>query len=152
MDIGVYTLTWADLFLPKKPTQVNAQAVWTETGVDALTTVLLKYDQDACAMLSTGINAWQKDTGVVWGEKGYIELPTFWRPDRAVLTTDHGTELMEHPLHKDCGFHIEIEHVHDCLDHGLLESPVITFEASCRVAELTDRIRREIGLHFPCEP
>ena len=43
----------------------------------------------------------------------------------------------------------EANHVRDCLVKGLKESPVLTFAKMTQVAEISDEIRKQLGVSFP---
>ncbi len=150
MDVGVYPLSYADMCYDQPPEQIAALADFTPTGVDALSNYLLTYPGGGSAMLSGGISCYQRDTAFLWGDQGSIEVPDFWHPTRAVLTTSQGSEVYESPVVNE-GFQYEIEHVHQCLDQGLTQSPVMSFDVSRRVLAICDTIRQQLGLRFPFE-
>ncbi len=150
MDVGVYPISYADMCYGQPPERIAALADFTPTGVDALSNYLLLYPSGGSAMLSGGISCYQRDTALLWGDQGSIEVPDFWHPSRAILTTDQGDEVYESPVANE-GFQYEIEHVHQCLDQGLTQSPVMSLDVSRRVLAVCDAIRAQIGLRFPFE-
>ena len=150
MDVGVYPISYADMCYGCAPERIAALADLAPTGVDALSNYLLAYPGGGSAMLSGGISCYQRDTALLWGDEGSIEVPDFWHPSRAVLTTSQGSETYESPVANE-GFQYEIEHVHHCLDQGLTQSPVMGFDVSHRVLAICDAIRQQIGLRFPFE-
>ena len=79
-----------------------------------------------CAKNST--QAVLDNTCRIFGENGYLELPEYWKA-RKVLIHIHGkTETLEFPCPHELVY--EAEHIADCLEQGLLNSPVITEELS----------------------
>ncbi len=150
MDVGVYPISYADMCYGQAPERIAALADFAPTGVDALSNYLLTYPEGGSAMLSGGISCYQRDTALLWGDAGSIEVPDFWHPSRAILTTDQGSEVYESPVANE-GFQYEIEHVHHCLDQGLTQSPVMSLDVSRRVLAICDAIRQQIGLRFPFE-
>lgn len=46
------------------------------------------------------------------------------------------------------GYQYEAQHVMDCLDKGLIESPEMTWKLSLDLMELLDRIRIDAGIFF----
>ena len=150
MDVGVYPISYADMCYDAAPEAVAALADKAVTGVDSLSNYLLRYPGGGCALLSSAVSCYQKDTAVLWGEKGSIEIPSFWHPDRAILTVNGKSEVFESPVANE-GFQYEIEHVHACLDQGLTQSPVMTHAVSQRVMAVCDEIRRQIDLVYPFE-
>ena len=47
------------------------------------------------------------------------------------------------------GYYREAEHVMDCLDSNLIESPILPLSFSLSLIELLDEIRKETGIIFP---
>lgn len=79
--------------------------------------------------------------GYLYGEKGYIELPDYWKARRAVLNFK-GQDPIE--LTCPCEFELryELEHALACIRKGLSESPVMTEEMSVRAMETLDALHR----------
>ncbi len=64
----------------------------------------------------------------IFGEKGYIELPNYWKAQKVIFHIDGKEEILEFPCQYELSY--EAEHIADCLEKGLLSSPVITKELS----------------------
>ena len=47
------------------------------------------------------------------------------------------------------GYQYEAEHVMQCLDQGLIESPLMNWEISLNLMKILDRIRIDAGIFFP---
>ena len=47
------------------------------------------------------------------------------------------------------GYQYEAQHVMECLDAGLIESPKMTWEISQQLMGILDRIRIDAGIFFP---
>jgi predicted dehydrogenase len=60
----------------------------------------------------------------IFGEKGYIELPNYWKAQSVSFHIGGKTETLEFPCRHELVY--EAEHIADCLNKGLLTSPVIT--------------------------
>ena len=70
-------------------------------------------------------------TGWLYGEKGSIELPDYWKARRAIL---HFPGQEPVTLDYPCDFELryELEHALACIRLGLTESPIMTEEMSIR--------------------
>ena len=65
----------------------------------------------------------------IFGEKGYLELPNYWKAQKLCIHTDGQTQVLEFPCQHELMY--EAVHIQECIDQGLLSSPVITKELSC---------------------
>lgn len=79
--------------------------------------------------------------GYLYGEKGYVELPDYWKARQAILHFK-GQEpiVLDYP----CDFELryELEHALSCIRAGLTESPVMTEEMSVRAIKTLDALHR----------
>ena len=74
---------------------------------------------------------------VIFGEKGFVEIPEYWKARKATFHIAGKTpETVEFPcIHELC---YEASHIADCLQKGLITSPVVTEEISVKgIAALT---------------
>ena len=79
-----------------------------------------------CAKNSTG--AVLDNTCRIFGEKGYVELPEYWKARKVLIHMDGKTEALEFPCRHELVY--EAAHIAECLEKGLLTSPVITEDLS----------------------
>ena len=75
-----------------------------------------------CAKNST--RAVLDNTCRIFGEKGFIELPNYWKARKAIFHIGNKTETLEYPCEHELVY--EVAHIADCMERGLLNSPVIT--------------------------
>lgn len=65
----------------------------------------------------------------IFGTKGYVEIPEYWKARKAVFRFFDGSEeTVEYPCRHELQY--EVEHIRDCLNQGLRTSPVVTEEIS----------------------
>ena len=64
----------------------------------------------------------------IFGEKGSIELPNYWKARQVICRIDGKVETLEFPCEHELSY--EAAHIAQCLEKGLLNSPVITEELS----------------------
>ena len=83
-----------------------------------------------------------KDGAVFYGDRGRAELPDYWKARRAVFVGRDGqTETAEFPCEHELIY--EVRHIADCLNRGLLQSPVVTGEFSTRAIRTLEQIRAD---------
>ena len=97
------------------------------------------------------------DTAYIYGTKGYMVIPQFWKPWQLQLTVGDKTEVIEKPVPQkiagmeDEGYQFEIAHVNQCIRDGIKESPVMTWEETTSILKQCDRLRKQWNLKYPQE-
>lgn len=77
----------------------------------------------------------------IFGEKGYLELPNYWKAQKVIFHIDGKEETIEFPCQYELSY--EAEHIADCLNRGLLNSPVITKELSLSGIEAIEKVKQQ---------
>lgn len=75
----------------------------------------------------------------IFGEKGWVELPNYWKARKAIFHVDGKEEILEFPCEHELVY--EAEHIADCMKKGLLNSPVITEEISLEGIRAIEKIK-----------
>lgn len=65
----------------------------------------------------------------IFGTKGYLELPNYWKAGKVIFYIDGKEEILEFPCQYELMY--EAKHIADCMEKGLLTSPVVTEKLSC---------------------
>lgn len=60
----------------------------------------------------------------IFGENGYIELPNYWKAQKVIFHINGNTWEEAFPCQYELVY--EVNHIAQCLEQGLLTSPVIT--------------------------
>jgi predicted dehydrogenase len=152
LDLGIYPVSFASLVLGT-PTSVTAVADFTETGVDAQTSILLRYATGAHAVLNTTLGAKTPTTATINGTEARIELATsFYRPTtfQVISPTGEVIETWDEPEVGN-GLRHQAAEVGRCLEAGQLESTVMPLAESVTIMETMDEVRRQVGLQYPFE-
>lgn len=69
------------------------------------------------------------NTARLYGEKGYVEIPEYWKARKAVFhIKGQDAEIVEFPCEHELVY--EVSHIRDCIEKGLLTSPVVTEKLS----------------------
>lgn len=148
LDLGVYSLFAADLFLKGAPEVINTTMRPASTGVDGYMTAHLRYENGE-AFISSGFERDGNYT-VIEGTRGAIVVPDWCFAHSAYLF--RGGELAE-SFCEPCpnGMNWEAAHVVECIEKGLTVSPVYPPEMTVRALSCCDRLREEWGLSYPGE-
>jgi predicted dehydrogenase len=151
LDIGIYSLTFAWLFLGA-PRSILATGNLSERGIDLSCATLLDYENGATASLTCTMLAFTPGRAMVAGTLGNIELPRrFHRPTEYTVTvpgsptspSTYAVEVLGN------GYVHEIEEVQRCLREGLTESPLVPLDDTVALLRQMDLIRAQIGSSLP---
>ncbi len=64
----------------------------------------------------------------IFGTKGYLELPNYWKAQKVIFHIGGKEECLEFPCEYELMY--EAKHIADCMEKGLLTSPVVTEKLS----------------------
>lgn len=142
LDMGIYTVAMAWLFLKEDPTKYNVHVTKAPSGVDYDVNMQLIYT-DAVANLHSSFQAKLNNHSYIIGEKGYIDIPDFWKASDCYLFEEE--KIIDHfkDERKGMGFEFEIEAAADDYRKGKLTSDIMPPEYSLKLqqhmAEITKR-------------
>lgn len=151
LDLGVYPVAFSTYFMNKKPDSITASGVLTATGVDERTGAILQYGDVTASIFNSMVNI-MTNKGMLYGEKGYIEIPDFYKATTALLYDDfhHLLEKFEDDRTTK-GYNYEIQHATDAILQGKTESEIMPHFRSYEIQEIMTEVRRQIGLVYPGE-
>ncbi|TNM69087.1 Gfo/Idh/MocA family oxidoreductase [Streptomyces sp. NP160] len=151
LDTGVYPVSFAQGVFGGSPRAVHAVGVLAENGVDAEASLLLDWGGGRTARLGSTLLAHAGGAGTITGTKGRIEVAgPLHKPARLQVWADGAgrddepSEVVERPV-TGRGYVHMVEHVHECLAAGLVESPVMPMTDSVAVAEVLDAALDQLG-------
>ena len=150
LDVGVYGLHFASMFLGKEPGKVQA-AAHVQDGVDLHTQMSLQYENGAMASITSAIGLQKPETAYVYGTKGYLKFPTYYGAQGFYLCKDGEETYVSKPSLGE-GFEEEILEVCSCIREGKCQSDILPVEESIRIIRLMDEVRRQIGVRYPFDP
>jgi hypothetical protein len=151
LDLGIYPISFAHMVLGI-PTSITANAVLTEKGVDAQTSIILNYPQGAQALLNTSMIVQTPCTAVIAGLDGYLEVDrTFYNPTSIRVTLYDGT-VTEYPnTYIGHGLREQAAEFARVVKSGEKESPILRAADTVAIMEIMDSVRALIGLKYPNE-
>jgi predicted dehydrogenase len=125
-------------------------AQFTKTQVDETTVMHLNYNNGAIAQLISSTKSPTAHGAHIYGTKGRIYLPCFWKARKAKLITPL-KEISYEDTRDALGYNYEIEEMNELIKKDAKESNTITYASSLRNLETLDRIREKIKLKYPFE-
>ncbi len=147
LDIGIYPI-FRSLMLLGKPTSIKTMANIRSTGVEDSISMLFGYKNGAMAVLTSSFESSCKNETELCFEHGFIKF--IREPEFPILIEKNGIQEEIHfEQPKGMGYELEAVHVMECLDQGLIESPVLPLSVSRELMEIMDAVRKDAGIVFP---
>lgn len=151
LDLGIYPITFANLFLGTPDTMDADVTIYEKTGIDLGEEIVFTY-ADAQAILYASLGENREVKGMIEGEDGHIEVPGFFYAEKALVYDKDGTLLktIDRP-HEVNGFEYEILETVRCINEGRLESPLMPHRTTVDILNQMDTLRKRWGLAYPQE-
>ncbi len=153
LDLSVYTLNFASMFLGNDIARINASCVMTDTGVDGQDSIFIEYRDGRMAHLFSTIYAQPTRTGYIYGRDGFIEVHNINNPDviRLWKIADRTPVLQEEIFvpEKITGYEYEVLACEKAIRSGAIECPEMPHSETIEIMRQMDEIRRQFGLVFP---
>ncbi|MBE7698747.1 Gfo/Idh/MocA family oxidoreductase [Oerskovia sp. Sa1BUA8] len=150
LDIGVYPLAFA-MDLLGVPDAVTAVGLLAPTGVDAQSTVVLRYGDRATATLSSSVLARSATSLVVAGTGGRIEVADRFMVPTAFSVVWADGARREYDGFVPAGKQYEAAEVARCVAAGVPESPRMTWQDTLDLMRVMDAARAQLGVVYPGE-
>ena len=170
LDLGIYSLTFADIFLTDPEickvgrdatgencvanhiVQTKTKCVKFHTGVDATDWIDLVYTNGQVAHLKTSMVAPLHNEGVIYGTEGFIRVQNLNDMVEIQLFDVTGTlvESVKPPRIENC-YEYEVLGCKAALEMGLKECPEMPHTKTMQIMTQMDSLRAQWGVSFPFE-
>ena len=80
-----------------------------------------------------------KNGACIYGEKGYAELPDYWKARKVIFCDHKETQVQEYPCDHELVY--EVRHIAQCFRKGLTESPVVTGDFSASAIRVLEQMK-----------
>ena len=150
LDLGCYTTHAVEmLFDEEKPLKILTSGT-IEGGIDTQSSIILEYKDHKTVTMMLAFRSYMTRHFTVNGTVGRMEaiFPTCANAKVTMLTGESESIAEEQP---ENNHKAEIEHVVECLNNGLTNSPICPIESTIQVMEILDECRKQWGLVYPCE-
>ena len=152
LDIGVYGINFALMHFGTDIDRVESSVQMTETGVDAMETITIFYQDGRMAVLTHSIYARSDRKGIIHGDKGYMVVENINNPQSVSVfdTEDHLLARYDVPEQIN-GYEYQFAECARALKAGRTESWSMPLEDSVYVMEFMDSLRKQWGMVYPQE-
>lgn len=141
-DMGIYPIAIAQLFLGKKRKNLVVKSLPSQTGVDIDTVMLFDYGEET-AYLQSSFRCKLQNHAYIIGEKGYIDLPDFWRARECHLHIHEKIVDSFYDQREGNGYEFEITSASNDLLTERKESSVVTHEVSLELQKTLEEVRNQ---------
>ncbi|MBA3232998.1 MAG: Gfo/Idh/MocA family oxidoreductase [Propionibacteriales bacterium] len=148
LDIGIYPLTFAWLFLGE-PVAITSAGTLSDRGIDLACSSVLSYADQSTATLSCTTLAATPGRAYVAGTRGRLELGPSFQTSRSFTVVSDAAEQSYSFEVRGLGYVHEIEEVHRCLREGRTESSLVPLDDTVAVMHQMDLIRHQVGSSLP---
>lgn len=146
LDVGVYGLHFASIFLGDDPLEICSLAK-IGYDVDLHMNVLLKYKNGAIANISSSIELSKPEDAYIYGTKGYIRIPAFYGANEFFVNANGEEAHIEKYAIGD-GFEEEIYEACRCIRENKTQSDILPIDKSIRILRQMDYIRKQNGIRY----
>lgn len=144
-DLGCYNISLILTMLEEEPTNVIANARFTDKQIDEFTMAYLDFPSGCKASIIAGMCSTQRsDYYIIHGSEGMIEAPIPFNADGTVRYYIHKNgKKREITVEVPNNYKLEVEQLTNCILNG--DKPHVSHELSLRIARTMDRILKCIG-------
>ena len=152
LDLGVYSINFALQIFKSQVKQIRSDAVMSDLGVDQMNGITLTFEDGKIAVLHSNMMACMRNRGVVYGDKGYIEIYELNNP-RTIRVFNEKKELTaSYPAPEQVnGYEYEVLSCVKAIKAGQVECTEMPHSETLRLMNILDEVRRQWDFVLPCE-
>lgn len=155
LDLTVYALNFAAMFMGTDIKKISASMVPTGTGVDGQDSVMIDYGGGKMASLFATIYTVTDRSGFIYGREGFIQAHDIFNPEKITVC---GVKGYKHFVRKEIsvpeqitGYEYEILACRRAIADGRTECAEMPHAETLAIMEQLDEIRQQFGIVFPFE-
>ena len=139
---ATYTIEYIQFLFDHPRLTIDGTSIKCPTGADEICNFQLVVNDSILVSSTIAMNVPLNNEAVFYGDKGQIRVPDYWKSNQLDLRLYDGTtEHFDFPFESE--FVYEVNHINDCLNNHLLQSPVMpstkTIETIQLVASLYEK-------------
>ncbi|WP_226035433.1 Gfo/Idh/MocA family protein [Aquibacillus saliphilus] len=149
MDIGIYCI-YPMVALFGKPTELKANALMLDSGVDGQGSVIFDYENmNGAVMFSKIANSYIQSE--IQGEKGSIIIDSISKPTNVEIKYKDGSSENITQNQKSNTMYYEAKEFIELITNNQTESLVNSYENSLHTAMVLEEARKQMGVVFPAD-
>lgn len=156
LDMGIYPISFACYLLGEIPLEIKSMTRFSDKGVDETSIYLFCFPNGCLSTISASYNLNMKTEAMIYGSKGYIEVPDFYSGHNFTIFMHDGTNDIKDKVERVensniNGFIYQVEEVYRCISEGRIESPLMALDETNAIMKVMDTMRKEWGFRYPFE-
>ena len=152
LDIGVYGLNFALMHFGNDIASIGSAVQMTDTGVDAMETITIFYNDGRMAVLTHSIYARSDRKGIIHGDKGYIVVENINDPQSVTVYDLQDREIARYDVPEQIsGYEYEFLEAKRCIAEGKTQADSMPMAETIYVMDIMDDLRRQWGMVYPQE-
>lgn len=136
---AAYTIELLQFLWNNPKMEISGTYLPCPEGADEICNFQLKLNDSILVSSTIAMNVALKNEAVIYGEKGYIEIPNYWKANGFTLHL-HDQEPIRYDFPYTSEFVYEVEHIHKCISKGLLQSPIIGETQTMNTVQLVEEL------------
>ena len=156
LDLTVYPLHFSSMILGDDIASLEASCCKTSTGMDGQDFITIRYKDGKIATMFTSIYTLTDRRGMIYGDKGFIEVQNINNPEKIFLYSNDKNGGMR-PLRiidvppQITGYEYEVLACIKAIENGWTECPEMPHAQTLEIMRQMDEIRADFGIKFPIE-
>ncbi|MFI3213423.1 MAG: Gfo/Idh/MocA family oxidoreductase [Eubacteriales bacterium] len=134
-----YTIELMQFLFHHPSMEATGSFVKCPVGADEICNFNLVMDDEILVSSTITMNVALDNEAVFYGTEGKIKVPSFWKAD-SVCVIKEKAEPIQYEFPYTSEFVYEIQHVHECIGKGLLESPIMNQEKTIETIKIVNRL------------
>lgn len=137
---AIYSLQLMEYLFDCKVTDWTGLCTKSHTSVENQFSVSMLMENGLLFANKTSTSVATAHVGYLYGEKGYVEIPDYWKARKAILHyPDREPVVLEYPCEYELMY--EVLHAEQCIRNHLTESPVIPKAMTIHAIEVLNAIQ-----------
>lgn len=153
LDVGIYCLNFADLIDPSDIVSIDVDAeIDSKEKTDKYENIFLKLKSGVNVNLYSSLTGRTDRYGYVYGSEGYLVIDNINNYSRLRAydnISDSEPYLDIKAPQMISGYEYEFLEAKRCIESGLTQSPMATWDQTLRLMSRMDSIRKKMGVVYP---
>ena len=139
---GTYILEYLMYLFDDPAMTIGGISLPSHSDTDAIACFHLNTDRGFIVNAAIATNVEFDSKAVFYGTRGNITVRDFWKADHLDINMNDGScRQVNFPQNSE--FVFEARHIHECIEKGLIESPVMTRKRTLETIRLVDQLQQQ---------